>query len=152
MSDRKTHLGAGALVGIGVGVYSVRNLEGWPVVARMLGAVLASVAGAALPDVLEPALHSWHRRSFHSWGALAGTAGVTLGPPAAGLSSGWAGEGSRSLPVPGAMRRIALAKRCFAEPGAYQTPRFVRLRLCSAPLRKSYALRCVRGTSPFTNL
>src|SRR5438094_742998 len=101
MSDRKTHLGAGALVGIGVGVYSVRNLEGWPVVARMLGAVLASVAGAALPDVLETALHSWHRRSFHSWGALAGTAGVTLGPPAA--ARGWMAE------------REAAAERCHAE-------------------------------------
>ena len=83
MPDRKTHLGAGALVGVGVGVYAARNLEGWPAVARILGAILASVAGAALPDALEPALHSWHRRSFHSWGALVGTAGVTLGPPLA---------------------------------------------------------------------
>ncbi|SRR6266566_5854351 len=83
MPDRKTHLGVGSLVGVAVGVYTARNLEGWPVLARILGAVLGSVAGAALPDALEPALHSWHRRSFHSWGALAGTAGVTLGPPAA---------------------------------------------------------------------
>ena len=51
--------------------------------------------------------------------------------------------------VPGAMQRVALAKRCFAEPG----PRFLSSspeqpgpRLCSAPLRKSYALRSVRGT------
>jgi len=101
MSDRKTHLGAGALAGIGVGVASVRNLEGWPVVARMLGAVLASVAGAALPDALEPALHSWHRRSFHSWGALAGTAGVTLGPPVAARR--WMAE------------REAVAERCRAQ-------------------------------------
>src|SRR4029077_15964815 len=83
MSNRKTHLAAGAVVGVGVGVYTARNVDGWPALARILGAVLGSVAGAALPDVVEPALHSWHRRSFHSWGALAGTAGVTLGPPVA---------------------------------------------------------------------
>jgi hypothetical protein len=83
MPDRRTHLGAGVLVGFGVGLYLTRNHEGWPALARILGAVLASAAGATLPDALEPALHSWHRRSFHSWGALAGTAGVTLGPPLA---------------------------------------------------------------------
>ena len=101
MSDRKTHLGAGAVVGLGVGLYMVRNLEGWPVLARLVGAALASVAGAAMPDVLEPALHSWHRRSFHSWGALAGMAGVTLGPPVA--ARGWIAE------------REAVAERCRAQ-------------------------------------
>jgi hypothetical protein len=46
------------------------------------------------------------------------------------------------------MQRVAFAKQCFAEPG----PRFPERsqqpgpRLCSAPLRKGYALRCVRGT------
>src|SRR5213082_2457080 len=57
------------------------------------------------------------------------------------------------------MRRVALAKRCFAEPGPYQAP--VRYGPGSAAHRhsasktrvnalmaKSYALRCVRGTSP----
>lgn len=104
MPDRKTHFGAGVLVGVGVGVYTARNLEGWPVVARILGAVLGSVAGATLPDALEPAVHSWHRRSFHSWGALAGTAGVTLGPPIAVRS--WIAE------------RDAAAERCRARRGA----------------------------------
>src|SRR5436305_1340652 len=36
----------------------------------------------------------------------------------------------------------------FAEPGPYKRRRPLRPRLCSAPLRKSYALRCVRGTMP----
>jgi hypothetical protein len=99
--DRKTHLGAGALVGVGVGLYTARNLKGWPAVARILGAVLASVIGAALPDAFEPALHSWHRRSFHSWGALVGTAGVTLGPPVAARR--WMAE------------REAAAERCRAQ-------------------------------------
>src|SRR3954447_18837192 len=44
---------------------------------------------------------------------------------------------------PGALQR---SSRCSAEPASYQTPHFVRPRLCSAPLRKGYALRCVRGT------
>src|SRR5436305_6273275 len=44
------------------------------------------------------------------------------------------------------MQRVALAERCFAEPGSYQRGCALRPRLCSAPLRKSYALRCVRGT------
>src|SRR4051812_16067852 len=35
--------------------------------------------------------------------------------------------------VPGAMQRVALAKRCFAEPGPYRTP---APRLCSAPGRE----------------
>lgn len=83
MPDKKTHLGIGALVGVGVGVYIARDRRDWPVVARILGAMLGSMAGAALPDALEPALHSWHRGSFHSWGALLGTSGVTLAPPVA---------------------------------------------------------------------
>src|SRR3954447_14058943 len=37
---------------------------------------------------------------------------------------------------PGAMQREALAQRCFAEPGSPKTRRFVRPRLCSAPLRE----------------
>ncbi len=90
MAGRKVHLGVGALVGAGVGLYVARSVEGWPAVARILGAVLASVAGAALPDVLEPALHSWHRSSFHSWAALVGSTTVTLGPPAA--MHRWLGE------------------------------------------------------------
>src|SRR2546425_6390271 len=99
MSDRKTHLGAGALVGIGVGVYSVRNLEGWPVVARMLGAVLASVAlrrvagrfGAGAPlmaPTLVPQLGSarWHCR--RDLGSAAGCASM----------DGGTGGGSAQLP------------------------------------------------------
>jgi hypothetical protein len=49
--------------------------------------------------------------------------------------------------VPGAMQRVALAKRCFAEPG----PRFLRVASNRGPgsaahrFAKSYALRCVRG-------
>lgn len=81
MPDRRTHLSAGVLVGIGAGLYVSRKHEGWPLVARLLGALPGSIAGAALPDIVEPAVHSWHRRSFHSWWALAGTAGVALGPP-----------------------------------------------------------------------
>ncbi len=83
MSDRRTHHGVAALIGLGVGIYVARNHEGWPVVARLLGAVAGSLLGGSLPDVLEPAVHSWHRRSFHSWAALAGSATVTVGPPAA---------------------------------------------------------------------
>jgi hypothetical protein len=45
--------------------------------------------------------------------------------------------------VPGAMQR---SSRCFAEPGHTKHRRLVRPRLSSAPLRKGYALRCVRGT------
>ena len=47
-------------------------------------------------------------------------------------------SGKMRFRIPGAMRRVALAKRCFAEPG----PRFLRNRaqpgprLCSAPLRE----------------
>src|SRR4051812_44365898 len=44
------------------------------------------------------------------------------------------------------MQSIAVS-RCYAEPGSYQTPGPLRPRLCSAPLRKRYALRCVRGTT-----
>jgi hypothetical protein len=50
--------------------------------------------------------------------------------------------------VPGAMQRVALAKRCSAEPG----PRFLRVVSNRDPgsaahrFAKSYALRCVRGT------
>src|SRR4051812_31754834 len=50
--------------------------------------------------------------------------------------------------VPGAMQRVALAQRCFAEPGPIFSSAASKHgpRLCSAPLRKRYALRCVRGT------
>src|SRR6185295_6439479 len=53
--------------------------------------------------------------------------------------------------VPGAMRRVALAKCRFAEPG----PRFLRVASNRGPgsaahrFAKSYALRCVRGTQPY---
>jgi hypothetical protein len=66
-----------------------------------------------------------------------------------------------SARVPGAMQRVALPKRCFAEPG----PRLLRAASnrghsasktrVNALMAKSYALRCVRGTrvcKPFTNL
>lgn len=90
MSNRATHHGVAALVGLGVGVYTARNQEGWPAVARLLGAVVGSLLGGSLPDVLEPAVHSWHRQSFHSWAVLAGSAGVTAGPPVA--LRRWIGE------------------------------------------------------------
>jgi hypothetical protein len=44
------------------------------------------------------------------------------------------------------MQRVALAKCCFAEPEPRLQLRKAGPRLCSAPLRKCYALRCVRGT------
>jgi hypothetical protein len=45
--------------------------------------------------------------------------------------------------VPGAMQR---SSRCFAEPGPGSSNRKQPgPRLCSAPLRKCYALRCVRS-------
>jgi hypothetical protein len=83
VADRGAHRGAAAIVGLGVGVYVAWNEEGWPVVARLLGAVVGSLLGASLPDLIEPAIHSWHRGSFHSWAALAGSTTLTLGPPAA---------------------------------------------------------------------
>lgn len=73
---------AGALVGIGVGLYVTRERDGWPVIARIMGAVLGSMAGAALPDLVEPGVHSWHRRSLHSWSVLAGSGVATVAPPA----------------------------------------------------------------------
>jgi hypothetical protein len=52
-----------------------------------------------------------------------------------------------ALRVPGAMQRIALAKRCFAEPGPYQTPAFHNGPGSAAhDAAKCGALRCVRGT------
>jgi hypothetical protein len=41
------------------------------------------------------------------------------------------------------------SSRCFAEPGPSRAPSLARPRLCSAPLRKGYALRCVRGTRDY---
>jgi hypothetical protein len=49
---------------------------------------------------------------------------------------------SRSCPG----RDAALLRRCFAEPGPYQALPSLRPRLSSAPLRKCYALRSIRGT------
>jgi hypothetical protein len=43
-------------------------------------------------------------------------------------------------------RGAALLQRCTAEPGPRLQLKKAGPRPCSAPLRKSYALRCVRGT------
>jgi hypothetical protein len=42
--------------------------------------------------------------------------------------------------VPGAMQRVALAKRCFAEPGPYQAPAF-----CTAPALQRTASQGLRA-------
>jgi hypothetical protein len=46
---------------------------------------------------------------------------------------------------PGAMQR---SSRCFAEPGSPETPRFVRPRLCSAPLREELRAALRPGNVP----
>src|SRR2546421_6082689 len=50
--------------------------------------------------------------------------------------------------VPGAMRRVALREALLRRTGTPVTLSSEQAgpRLCSAPLRKCYALRCVRGT------
>ena len=56
---------------------------------------------------------------------------------------------------PDAVQRVAFAERCTADPGSFhpappskqgrhRTPRLERSRVCSAPLRKGYVLRCAR--------
>src|SRR3954464_7865972 len=65
---------------------------------------------------------------------------------------GWRGHGryvgaarrNRKTSFPG---RAAAFFTLLRRAGSSRTLSFVRPRLCSAPLRKSYALRCVRGTS-----
>jgi hypothetical protein len=49
------------------------------------------------------------------------------------------------LSVPDAVRRFFSAAPQSRD--RHERKRLVRPRLCSAPLRKSYALRCVRGTN-----
>lgn len=81
MPNRRTHDAIGILVGLGFGLYAVRNRNGWPAMARLAGWTLGAKLGAALPDGLEPGLHSWHRGPCHSGLALAGSLGLLLDPP-----------------------------------------------------------------------
>jgi len=104
---------------------------------------------------------SGRRGLADAYGARARTASAGKTPPrsrqpvasaAGAIAAPQRGEAAASAAgvtrVPGAIQRVALAKRCFAEPGppASAYPRGNRgPRLCSAPLRKGYALGCVRA-------
>ncbi len=122
-------------------------------------AVMDALEQAGAVD-LEAQEAQWRQEGWHGFEPSSpATAGATETPTAfgavgtgtaPGLNTGStlapAGEAATSPAlepaglsrVPGAMRRAALAKRCFAEPG----PRFLRVtrdpgpRLCSAPLRE----------------
>lgn len=76
MPGRAQHLDVALVVGAGVAVWHLRDLDWDAAAAQSIGCLLGGAVGGLLPDVLEPAVSSWHRKSFHSAAALSSAASL----------------------------------------------------------------------------
>jgi hypothetical protein len=134
MPDNATHQRAADLAGLGIGLYSASELEGWPALCRILGCVVDAKLAAALPDLLEPAISSWHRGSLHSYGALA--SGVTV----AGRPPAWARDWIAA--------REQAADRARRERESLQTDHPDRAGLWLAEMAEHFAIGVLVGAPP----
>lgn len=78
MPNRRVHVTAGVITGLGAGLVTARELPQEHQLIHVTFAALGGVVGSMLPDVIEPATSPNHRGAFHSLLAVAGlTAGAT---------------------------------------------------------------------------
>lgn len=72
MPNRRVHVTAGAIAGIGAGLATARELPQEHQFIHVAFATLGGVVGSMLPDMIEPATSPSHRGAFHSLLAAGG--------------------------------------------------------------------------------